>query len=404
LASRTEGVLPLQALLTLVQPNYLGALSGKYKGPEDRTQYYFYAGLLSLPLALLGLWLAYPRRFAMWLAIPTTWYSLGSAAGLYHLIAWLPGFRHVRAPVHAWFVVGFAIALLAGAGAALLRRRLRTRSVVFGLATVLFLDLFYWNSAPNRLAYSAIEFQKRYGTGQEKARTLIAARQPALTRFLAPNDVSSFGSMNYPLDIELEAASGYNPLQLARYDAYLELAKSNHRLIDALNVSRYADVARQQIVANPHYLPRAYFARTVERVSSLEEMLARLRVADPARVTMVVDSTPVLAGDATASASIVSHEEEGYRIRYRTGAPSLLRVAVAYFPGWQATIDNVPRQVVPVDHALLGVVVPAGEGEVNLRFHSTYFALGATISVLTLAGMTLMACWPNNSRLRNHRK
>jgi hypothetical protein len=53
--------LALAALGTLVRPNHLGALAGTYIGPWDRTQYYFYAGLLTVPLALWGLWAAPPR-------------------------------------------------------------------------------------------------------------------------------------------------------------------------------------------------------------------------------------------------------------------------------------------------------------------------------------------------------
>lgn len=38
----------------------------------------------------------------------------------------------------------------------------------------------------------------------------------------------------------------------------------------------------------------------------------------------------------------------------------------------------------PVDHALMGTVVPAGEGDVDLDYHSTYFAAGAAVSLATL--------------------
>jgi uncharacterized membrane protein YfhO len=43
-----------------------------------------------------------------------------------------------------------------------------------------------------------------------------------------------------------------------------------------------------------------------------------------------------------------------------------------------------------VDRALLGVVVPAGEGDIRLWYTPSYFWLGAAISALTLA-VTLAA-------------
>ncbi|HKD02192.1 MAG TPA: hypothetical protein VKB77_07185, partial [Terriglobales bacterium] len=53
-SNSTEGVLHLGSLATLFAPDALGALSGNYHGPSDITQYYFYAGLLLVPLAVLG--------------------------------------------------------------------------------------------------------------------------------------------------------------------------------------------------------------------------------------------------------------------------------------------------------------------------------------------------------------
>ena len=53
-SSSTEGSLEARALPTLILPDELGAVSGRYRGPGDVTQYYFYAGILLVPLALLG--------------------------------------------------------------------------------------------------------------------------------------------------------------------------------------------------------------------------------------------------------------------------------------------------------------------------------------------------------------
>jgi len=48
-----QGVLHPGSLMTLVAPNWLGALSSGFK-PSEMAQYYFYAGLLVLPLAAIG--------------------------------------------------------------------------------------------------------------------------------------------------------------------------------------------------------------------------------------------------------------------------------------------------------------------------------------------------------------
>jgi uncharacterized membrane protein YfhO len=73
-------------------------------------------------------------------------------------------------------------------------------------------------------------------------------------------------------------------------------------------------------------------------------------------------------------------------VRYRSATSNLLRVASASFPGWHASLDGRELPVVIVDHALLGVVVPAGAGDVVLWFAPRYFWLGAAISALALVG------------------
>src|SRR5205823_5280241 len=59
------GYFHLRSLLTLVWPDSYGLLSGRYSGPGDVTQHYFYAGVLLVPLVLLGLRHATARRVAL---------------------------------------------------------------------------------------------------------------------------------------------------------------------------------------------------------------------------------------------------------------------------------------------------------------------------------------------------
>jgi uncharacterized membrane protein YfhO len=44
-----------------------------------------------------------------------------------------------------------------------------------------------------------------------------------------------------------------------------------------------------------------------------------------------------------------------------------------------------------VDHALMGVVVPPGEQELEVRYRSRPFELGAGISLVVLLGAALLA-------------
>src|SRR5580692_7203471 len=118
----TNAALKPAALATLVMPNFYGAASGNYSGPPDITQFYFYAGILLVPLAIVGIW---KKRswVALALIVPALWYAFGPGAQLYSVLTLLPGFKSVRAPVHIWFVVSLGLALAAASGAAWLAER-----------------------------------------------------------------------------------------------------------------------------------------------------------------------------------------------------------------------------------------------------------------------------------------
>ena len=49
-------------------------------------------------------------------------------------------------------------------------------------------------------------------------------------------------------------------------------------------------------------------------------------------------------------------------------------------------MDDRPLEVHRIDHALIGVVVPAGEKDLIVEYHSTYLLAGAILSLLALLG------------------
>ena len=259
--TRTEGLIPFPALATLIYPNFYGVFSGNYQGPQDITQFYFYAGILVAPLPLFGLREPRLRWIGLLLVVPTIWYAMGHAAGLYLLIARLPGFSSVRAPVNIWFVPALGLALLAGAGLTALDRKWR----VNGFATVVLLtacaDLFYFQSATNPLAYSRSSYADLYGHGEDVFQQRVAAALPPLTRLEAPEHWAAFGPMSHFLNRRTEVTYGYGPLPLARYSDYIAAMAANPKLRNGLNVSRWIETQTNTMRTNPDVLPRAEFPK-----------------------------------------------------------------------------------------------------------------------------------------------
>jgi hypothetical protein len=371
------------ALATLVNPNHYGALGPEpYTGPQDITQFYLYMGLLLLPLAAAGLMAGRERWYGVVLAVAGAWYAFGPPAGLYSAIALLPGFRSVRAPIQMWFVAALGLALLAGAGVGWVRARIRSPWIPLALAVVIGIDLYYWNMERNPLAFARESFEDLYGTRQDHFQAVVAplTREP-MHRIYAPFATAAFGPLNGTLDSRIEVTYGYNPLELLRYHKYVEAAAANARLLNGLGVTAIIDASKGTLQPNPARLPRISAPESVSAVRSREEAMARLAALDPAREA-VVEGGEAIAQNGGASVQITGYEGDLYRARYQAAHPTLLRIAVPYYPGWQAEVDGRSLPVMPVDLALMGVVVPAGSHELTMRYKPARFAAGAGISAV----------------------
>ncbi|MGA2721406.1 MAG: YfhO family protein [Bryobacteraceae bacterium] len=383
-----EGVLHPASLMTLVAPDWHGAISGGFN-TSDMARYYFYAGLLVLPLAAVGVVKSGMRLTGLLLIVPPVWYMLGPTGGLYYLGSLVPSLHKLRAPVEGWFVVALGLAVLAAAGGDWIFARWRIAYLPLVVAGLLFVDVWYWNSLKNPLAYAHAGFDELYGSSEEAGRLRVALNQPPLTRFYAPGGRALMGPTLHPLDLSFEVT--YGPfLNPGPYKDYLDASERNPKLRDGLNVSRYLNVATGSIDENPAVLPRAYFPKAVDDVRSLEESRQALETLDPALKSVVQWPHPPIRQDPDAAALVVAYGEQWYRIHYHAVSPSLLKLSAAWYPGWRANVEDKPLPIVRVDHALMGVIVPAGDNEVDLDFRSNHFGSGLAISLVS--GLILVAC------------
>jgi hypothetical protein len=386
------------SLLTLFLPNYYGALSGTYTGPSDITQYYFYPGIVVLVLAAVGLRSGNVRWLVAAMAVPAAWYGFGPAAGLYRLVGWLPAFRNVRAPVNIWFVAALGIALLSAAGAAALRARWRSQWATAALIAVAFLDLWYWNMNQNPLAYGRNSFEERYGGfAANFERATSAVRQNPLHRLWAERDTNSFGPLNGGLASQTETTYGYNPLELRRYHEYMAAAAANPKLLDGLAVTTRIEPGTGRLAPNPTVLPRVSVPPSVVRADATG-VASRLASLDPAREALVDTAAPAVEQDPAARAEVLTYGGDRYRIRYSAARPTLLRIAVPFFPGWTAAVEGRPAPVVAADHALSGVVVPAGTHELDFFYRSNWFTTGAAVSAIALLTLLAALVWRRPAR------
>jgi Bacterial membrane protein YfhO len=392
------GFFHASSLLTLILPNYYGLLSGRYTGPGDSTQHYFYAGLLLVPLAILGARQRTLLRTAAALGLPFLWYALGPRGGGYLIVARLPGFASVELPMHGWFLPALGLALLGGAGADVVARRFGQRWAIL-LITLIFVDVLIVNQVLNPLAYARESFETLYGSALQAFDARVQAADPPVERVYGPPR-AAVAYRNHALQSRVPTTYGYNPLELAAYAAYTQAAAgTNPRLVSGL-AANY-QLSGVQLTRLDRAVPLAYFAHDILVVADQAAAVQALNYLDPATTTLVLGAPPRVEANPSASVNVVVREPEALTLHYASATPNLLRVAIPIYPGWQATLgDGQELSLVTLDAAFIGVLVPAGQGDIRLAYTPRWFWPGALLSGLALLAASTALAWPRAWRPR----
>jgi hypothetical protein len=91
-------------------------------------------------------------------------------------------------------------------------------------------------------------------------------------------------------------------------------------------------------------------------------------------------------GEAVA---ILSYHNDSIRLHSSSRAPGLMVLNEAFFPGWEATIDGVPAEIIRTNVLVRGVAVPAGEHAIDLDYRPRSLHWGLYISAASLLLATL---------------
>jgi hypothetical protein len=235
-----------------------------------------------------------------------------------------------------------------------------------------------------------------------------------------------------PLSLGLYEIQGYNPVQLQRYAEFmraingeaqdyhwanLRAAGVSSPLINLLNV-RYVlvdanlpterpdvatliagrrEVFRNELVVvyeNDDALPRAWIVHDVRVVERGEALPLLAGGAIDLRQTALVEGRPPPVAPATGafveSARVTRYEPETIEFQVEATAPGMLIISEVYATGWRAYVDGEAVAILPTNHVLRGVPIPAGASVVELRYELPALRLGMAISAPTIAAMLLV--------------
>ena len=77
-------------------------------------------------------------------------------------------------------------------------------------------------------------------------------------------------------------------------------------------------------------------------------------------------------------------------IAVESAAPALLVLAEPWYPGWEARVNGSNVPCIPANAWMRAVLIPSGNSQVEMTFHSTYLLPGALISLVALTLLLLM--------------
>ena len=120
------------------------------------------------------------------------------------------------------------------------------------------------------------------------------------------------------------------------------------------------------------------------------------RPFDPTKTALIEESDAFQAAayDPSGKVDIVRLEDTEMVLQTRSQSESFLVTSDIYYPGWEATVDGEPVQLVRTDYVLRGIPLPAGSHEVRFEYHPRSFYTGMTITLFSFIILILWALYP----------
>ena len=135
-------------------------------------------------------------------------------------------------------------------------------------------------------------------------------------------------------------------------------------------------------------LPRAFVTYNVSSAPPTRELLSRM--SDPKFDPLVqsfVESAEDLELPSSplkgAPATIVRDQAHVVEVEANLEVDGFLILADSFYPGWKATVDGRPVDILPANHLFRGTPVPAGSHRIRFEYAPESYRLG---KLLTLGG------------------
>lgn len=322
------------------------------------------------------------------------------------------GFSVFRNQERAAFLVSFALAVLAGYGAAAVQNARRwPRAALWGgmalLLALTFADLYRANHGLALAQAPAEGYFPRTAIVQHLQGTGTADWRIS-SEGLLPGDGNA-GQVFHIRDI-----SGNSPLHMADYDRFLaEVPES--RFWQLLNVQHLLTLRQLDhgalmpvladgnrclyqvfVAARPAWIVHNY--RLVADASAARAATADPTL-DPMAIAVLEERPDPLPLPATGSEDVrlVHFEPQRIRVEAELNAAGVLISSEVFYPGWVARVNGRRTPTLRAFGLLRAVALPAGRWQVEWRYEPTVAYIGLGLSSLTLLAATIYLVIPRSA-------
>ncbi|MEQ1884032.1 MAG: YfhO family protein [Bryobacteraceae bacterium] len=150
------------------------------------------------------------------------------------------------------------------------------------------------------------------------------------------------------------------------------------------------------VYETPGTFPRAWAVHEIIRASSAGEVADKLM--EPgfdarAKAVLTADNTPKLDTCPTSAESVTNplHGANRIAIQAKLVCTGLVVLTDTYYPGWKATVDGQSAPILETNGAFRGVVIPAGDHIIEMKYRPMSVILGGVLTLL--AGILAAGAW-----------
>lgn len=163
------------------------------------------------------------------------------------------------------------------------------------------------------------------------------------------------------------------------------------------------------VYRNDNALPRARFVPRLEVVPEPRALLARLANGDDdlAAMAFVEEAPPsgftgIEGASRARSARFVTDDPEHIVIDVDAPQRGFLVLADTFYPGWRATVNDLPAPILRANYMFRLVELPAGPSRVEFSFFPTHLRLAAAVSGATAVLLAVLLAGAARARRSWH--